>query len=61
MNAPNLPGYWGAEPRGWLVVPRHRSLRTCPNVSLVRSPAGAAMAVLADLPVDAATKDRDRN
>src|SRR5215475_511850 len=28
-----LPGPGGAESRGWLLVPHHRSLRICPNLS----------------------------
>ena len=35
-----LPGSWGAESRGWLLVPHYRSLRICPNLSLVRRPPG---------------------
>jgi hypothetical protein len=42
-----LPGYCGAESRGWLLVHRYRSL-ICPNLSLVRR----RMPVLADLRVD---------
>ena len=28
-----LPGCWGAEPRGWLLVHHYRSLRTSPSLS----------------------------
>src|ERR1019366_585908 len=28
-----LPGSWGAEPRGWLLVHHYRSLRTSPSLS----------------------------
>ena len=35
-----LPGYWGAESRGWLLVPHHRSLRPCPSLSLRSSIVG---------------------
>src|SRR5450759_2192540 len=35
-----LPGCWGAEPLGWLLVHHYRSLRTCPSLSppAARSP-----------------------
>jgi len=50
MGSP-VPGSWGAESRGWLLVPHYRSLRICPNLSLVNT-RRVTMPVLADLPVD---------
>jgi hypothetical protein len=35
-----LPGSWGAESRGWLLVPRYRSLRICPDLSPASTHAG---------------------
>jgi hypothetical protein len=31
-----LPGYWGTESRGWLLVPHYRPLRRCLILSLAR-------------------------
>ena len=39
MGSP-VPGSWGAESRGWLLVPHYRSLRICPNLSLVNTRRG---------------------
>ena len=41
-----VPGSWGAESRGWLLVHHYRSFRVCPNLSL-RDP-HRAWRVLAD-------------
>jgi ATP-binding cassette subfamily B protein len=47
-----LPGCCGAESRGRLLVPHHRPLRICPNLSLVRRQPGPRCPDLADLPAD---------
>src|ERR1700691_6314362 len=41
-----LPGYCGAESRGWLLVPHHRSLHICPSLkSAAASPAQGGLRV----------------
>jgi hypothetical protein len=35
-----LPASWSTEYRGWLLVPHCRSLQICPNLGLIRPPAG---------------------
>src|SRR6266516_4614598 len=46
-----LPGSWGAESRGWLLVPHYRSFRVSPNLSLVNTRRGGDAVLAAHGPI----------